>query len=38
MWRAADNSEPPKLDICAFGWKLEAGILSPEFGTTAVSK
>ena len=36
IWRAADNSEPPKLDIYAFGWKLEAGILSPEFGSTAV--
>lgn len=33
IWRAADKSEPPKLEICAFGWKLEAGIPSPEFGT-----
>lgn len=37
IWRAADKSEPPKLEICAFGWKLEAGIPSPEFGTTAVA-
>ena len=37
IWRAADKSELPKLDICAFGWKLEAGIPSPEFGTTAVA-
>ena len=37
MWRAADQTEPPKLHISEFGWKLETGIPCPAFGTTMVA-
>ena len=36
-WRAADQTEPPRMDLSKFGWKMVDNILVPEYGSSSVA-
>ena len=37
LWRAADQMEPPELDITQYGWKIQNNIPTPVSGVSAIA-